>query len=164
MNTWENLDFSNHTFWLPKLSSKRKTESKSYRGDFLFQHSTTSSSKDEVVECWNKQSPLDWNEGHCQSLPTVLFRTLRTLADIRTEDAKYHGSNLNYKLDTQHTVNTTRNTSTLPVNSHVSGMAGPRNTAIMLPKPSACDAKEQHASQSAAHDTQIPAELLLSNL
>ena len=29
MNTWENLDFSNHTFWPPKLSSKRKTESKS---------------------------------------------------------------------------------------------------------------------------------------
>ena len=27
------------------------------------------------------------------------FCTLRTLADIRTEDAKYHGSNLNYKLD-----------------------------------------------------------------
>ena len=41
----------------------------------------------------------DWNEGHCQSLPALLFGTFRTLADIRTEDAKYHGSNLNYKLD-----------------------------------------------------------------
>ena len=34
-----------------------------------------------------------------QSLPALLFRTLRTLADSRTKDAKYHGSNLNYKLD-----------------------------------------------------------------
>ena len=34
-----------------------------------------------------------------QSLPALLFRTLRTLADIRTKDAKYHGSNLNNKLD-----------------------------------------------------------------
>ena len=41
----------------------------------------------------------DWNEGHCQSLPALLLRTLRTLADIRTKNAKYHGSNLNYKLD-----------------------------------------------------------------
>ena len=31
----------------------------------------------------------DWNEGHCQSLPALLFRTFRTLAHIRTEDAKY---------------------------------------------------------------------------
>ena len=38
---------------------------------------------------------------YCQpmSLPALLFRTLRTLADSRTKDAKYHGSNLNYKLD-----------------------------------------------------------------
>ena len=34
-----------------------------------------------------------------QSLPALLFRTLRTLADSRKKDAKYHGSNLNYKLD-----------------------------------------------------------------
>ena len=34
-----------------------------------------------------------------QSLPALLFRTLRTLADSRTKEAKYHGSNLNYKLD-----------------------------------------------------------------
>ena len=33
-----------------------------------------------------------------QSLPALLFRTLRTLADSRKKDAKYHGSNLNYKL------------------------------------------------------------------
>ena len=95
-----------------------------------------------------------------QSLPALPFRTLRTLADSRKKDAKYHGSNLNYKLDKkkpmvfvcgrrstlgrmllfcvagaglwkydgrvawpchathmQHTVNTTRNTSTFPVNS-----------------------------------------------
>ena len=30
---------------------------------------------------------------------SATFGTPRTLADIRTEDAKYHGSNLNYKLD-----------------------------------------------------------------
>ena len=34
-----------------------------------------------------------------QSLPALPFRTLRTLADSRKKDAKYHGSNLNYKLD-----------------------------------------------------------------
>ena len=34
-----------------------------------------------------------------QSLPALLFRTLRTLADSRTKNAKYHGSNLNYKFD-----------------------------------------------------------------
>ena len=34
-----------------------------------------------------------------QSLPALLFRTLRTLADSRKKDAKHHGSNLNYKLD-----------------------------------------------------------------
>ena len=67
--------------------------------DFLYQHSTTSSLQDEVVECWYTKSSPDWNEGHCQSLPALLFRTLRTLADSRTKDAKYHGSNLNYKLD-----------------------------------------------------------------
>ena len=39
---------------------------------------------------------------------------------------------------------------------HVSCMAGPRNTTIILPKPSACHTKEQHASQSAACATQIP--------
>ena len=38
------------------------------------------------------------NEGHCQSLPALLVRTLWTLADSRTEDAKYHGSNLNCEL------------------------------------------------------------------
>ena len=32
---------------------------------------------------------LDWNEGHCQSLPALLFDALRTLADIRTEDANW---------------------------------------------------------------------------
>ena len=37
-----------------------------------------------------------------QSLPALLFRTLRTLADSRKKDAKYHGSNLNYKLDKKH--------------------------------------------------------------
>ena len=78
-----------------------------------------------------------------QSLPALLFRTLRTLADSRTKDAKYHGSNLTYKLDKKpmvfevlgfgsmmvvlrgpamqltrnNTVNTTRNTSTFPANS-----------------------------------------------
>ena len=150
----------------------------SVREDFLYQHSTTSSCKDEVVECWYKKSSPgsskktamahdelltfvapsnphfkvatekgwtylawmavfsegrrrqpernnfevgghggppawiycsigwlffmknpDWNEGHCESLPALLFRTLRTLADSSTEDAKYRGSNLNYKLD-----------------------------------------------------------------
>ena len=34
------------------------------------------------------------NKGHCQSLLALLFRMLRTVADIRTEDAKYHDSNL----------------------------------------------------------------------
>ena len=67
--------------------------------DFLYQHSTTSSLQDEVVECWYKKFSPDWNEGHCQSLPALPFRTLRTLADIRTKDAKYHGSNPNYKLE-----------------------------------------------------------------
>ena len=52
----------------------------------------------ELDGCFFMKNP-DWNEGHCQSLPALLFRTLRTLAHSRTEDAKYHGSNLNYKLD-----------------------------------------------------------------
>ena len=183
----------------------------------------------------------DWNEGHCQSLPALLFGTLRTLADIRTEDAKYHGSNLNYKLDKRSLAGSSGRRSTLAcmllfcvagarlwkhdarvcnthathsqhntqhehfsckfsmnvrisrgwpgirsLNAnirflhtthvlienlqekcsccvlcwlcvacvlHVSCMAGPRNTGIVLPKPSTCHAKEQHACQSAAPAT-----------
>ena len=206
----------------------------------------------EGRSCWmlwyKKSSRL--KRRHCHSLCQHYF------FDSRKKDAKYNGSNLNYKLDkkkkkktmvfvwqvqhfgmhaallcgrrwalevwwlccvalpcnshathTQHTVNTTRNTSTFPVNSqskvrvvcqnltfafkdrilgqpleirtfienlqekcpccvlcwlcvacvlHVSCMAGPRNTTIILPKPSACHTKERHASQSAAPATQIP--------
>ena len=195
-----------------------------------------------------------------QSLPALLFRTLRTLADSRKKDAKYHGSNLNYKLDKKndgicvagaalwdaccsfvwqtlgfgsmmvvlrgpamqltcntHATHSQHNTQhehfsckfsmnvrdfvltqnrtfackyqilgqleirTLIENLqekcsccvlcwlcvacvlHVSCMAGPRNTTIILPKPSACHTKEQHASQSAAPATQIPS-FFLSNL
>ena len=215
----------------------------------------------EVVECCHdtKNLPGLKRRALSQSLPALLFRTLRTLADSRKKDAKYNGSNLNYKLDkkndgicvagaalwdaccsfvwqtlgfgsmmvvlrgpamqltcnthathsqhnTQHehfsckfsmnvrisrgwprirslnaNVRFWHTTRTLIENLqekcsccvlcwlcvacvlHVSCMAGPRNTTIILPKPSACHTKEQHASQSAAPATQIPS-FFLSNL
>ena len=193
----------------------------------------------------------DWNEGHCQSLPALLFRTFRTLAHIRTEDAKYvaaiwitnwikrssaaicvsgtalwdaccpfawqalgfenmmavlrgpamqltcntHATHSQHNTQHEHfsckfSMNVRISRGWPRIRSwnanirfwyrtrivmenlqekcsccvlcwlcvacvlHVSCMAGPRNTAIMFSKPSACHAKGQHASQSAVPDTQ----------
>ena len=104
------------------------------------------------------------------------FGTPRTLADIRTEDAKYHGSNLNYKLDERSPAGICDRRSTLAcmLLFCVAGAIGFGSTMPVLRGPamqltcnthathsqhnthraskaySTCHAKEQHACQSAA--------------